>query len=247
LVQHQVLVNQLFLVSLNHLILVSEAHHISAHKTQVGANMVVIIDLTGAWSSGTGMAGVSGTLLYLLLRGVAHLSNQSIFLIATPTVIIYYIAFRIINRAAPYGGNATAPLIPSSAMTIDGNDEEASNGISALPPPVYEKGRTCRVLGMVWWRSTQLALVYFFEYVASVGFAAKANPKKEGSDWWYTNAFEILAFCYQIGVLISRSSISIIKIKRIWIMTFLQGANFALWLFQVLTSLSHLIITRIAS
>jgi len=76
----------------------------------------------------------------------------------------------------------------------------------------------------------QLAAVYFFEYVVSVGFAAVANPKHkdangnvESQSWFQEHAFELLAFCYQVGVLISRSSISIIQVRKIWILTTLQG------------------------
>ena len=43
------------------------------------------------------------------------------------------------------------------------------------------------------------------------------------------NMFQILAFAYQIGVLMSRSSLSIVRVKRFWILTFIQGLNFALY------------------
>ena len=33
-------------------------------------------------------------------------------------------------------------------------------------------------------------------------------------------------------MLMSRSSLSIIRIKRIWILSALQGANFVIWLLQ---------------
>ena len=53
--------------------------------------------LVGYVSSGTGFAGLSGTGTLLLLQGL-HLSNQAIFLLATPTIIIYYIAFSWLNK-----------------------------------------------------------------------------------------------------------------------------------------------------
>ncbi len=79
-----------------------------------------------------------------------------------------------------------------------------------------------------------LSLVYFFEYVACVGFANKANPNPEPGNWWAENAYEVIAFCYQIGVLISRSSISVIQVKRIDILCLVQGLMFVVWLFQAL-------------
>jgi battenin len=91
------------------------------------------------------------------------------------------------------------------------------------------------LVGNIAW---QLAAVYFLEYVVSVGFAAKANPKctvdDVSCDWWHRNFYEILAFCYQFGVLISRSSISFLRIERIWTLTLLQAINFAFWMIHAL-------------
>lgn len=42
----------------------------------------------------------------------------------------------------------------------------------------------------------------------------------------------ILAFCYQFGVLISRSSLSCYRVKRIHFLTILQAVNFAFWIVQ---------------
>lgn len=43
------------------------------------------------------------------------------------------------------------------------------------------------------------------------------------------NGFIIFAFCYQFGVLISRSSLDLIKVKRVEIVTLLQLINFIFW------------------
>lgn len=78
---------------------------------------------------------------------------------------------------------------------------------------------------------TQLGLVYFFEYVSITGAADKANPI-DSPVWVVANAYKILSFCYQIGVLISRSSLKFIQIRRVEILTILQCFNFILWLLQ---------------
>lgn len=65
--------------------------------------------------------------------------------------------------------------------------------------------------------------------------AADANDDDDDEgkkDFFEEHAYEILAFCYQLGVLFSRSSLSFVRIRRIWLLTGLQGANFALWLLQ---------------
>lgn len=69
-------------------------------------------------------------------------------------------------------------------------------------------------------------------YVISVGCANKANPGSAESYYWpLRNAYIILSFCYSLGVFISRSSLNLFKIRRIEILTILQGLNLALWLF----------------
>lgn len=81
----------------------------------------------------------------------------------------------------------------------------------------------------------QLASVYFFEYVILVGFAAQANEscKYRSCSWFENNMYEILSFFYQVGVLLSRSSVGIFRVKKIEILTFLQAVNFAAWFIHV--------------
>jgi battenin len=70
-----------------------------------------------------------------------------------------------------------------------------------------------------------LALVYFLEYMCTTCFADRITLKirakypERSSNYLYQNGFIIIAFCYQIGVFISRSSLALIKIKRVEIMT----------------------------
>ena len=50
----------------------------------------------GYVSSGTGFAGISGTMTLLMLKGIG-LEDQYIFVLAIPTIFIYYYAFRWLN------------------------------------------------------------------------------------------------------------------------------------------------------
>ncbi|ETO32174.1 Batten's disease protein Cln3 family protein [Reticulomyxa filosa] len=77
-----------------------------------------------------------------------------------------------------------------------------------------------------------LALVYFFEYVVSVGLAQIANVHE--SDSVQNRDYVVLALCYQAGVFISRSSISLVQFDQIGMacLTSLQGINFVLWHFH---------------
>ena len=98
--------------------------------------------------------------------------------------------------------------------------------------------RALRVTGLILNPAMQLCAVYFFEYCVSVGFAAHAVPKlKPGQPrpepsllgnfngfWDDSSSFVVLAFCYQAGVLISRSSLEWMRwgVDRVWILTALQ-------------------------
>jgi len=210
-------------------------------------------DTVGGWSSGTGMAGVAGAALYLAFVA-AGLSNFIIFLIAAPTTFIYLFAYFIWIKEPPPQIPAspaeTEPLNPAPQVSEDhsslpaphdaptggvGHAQVSLQGsLNAEPEP---KGcrRLCRVMGKVLRLSIQLLLVYFFEYVASVGSADLAvtpMDKKCSPRWEVRNAYIVLSFCYQAGVFLSRSSLKLIKIKWIEIVTALQGLNFILWMLQ---------------
>ena len=65
---------------------------------------------------------------------------------------------------------------------------------------------------------TNLALVYFLEYLITTSFTVVSarrivnlDPTRK-KDFVYVNAYAIFNFCYQVGVFISRSSLSFFKI-----------------------------------
>ena len=255
---------------------------------------------TSAWSSGTGIAGVGGSLWYLALSS-ANLSDPLIFATMFVSIPVYWIAFdRVwgmwkgdVSRGR-YQSFETAPdeekdgnleacsavdsmdatlLISRSgggverkrsgsgemcdnenenrnvddsnarAMTTTKNERATmTTDTTTRIQPVEEKlwDRMMRCLKMCGYYSVHLALVYFFEYVISVGVAASAlGPSKkisDSSDYFRRNSYQIFSFCYQFGVLMSRSSLSVVRVQRVWILTALQGANFALWMCQVVTT-----------
>eukprot|EP01113_Clastostelium_recurvatum_P040019 TRINITY_DN6178_c0_g1_i2.p1 TRINITY_DN6178_c0_g1~~TRINITY_DN6178_c0_g1_i2.p1 ORF type:complete len:520 (-),score=130.86 TRINITY_DN6178_c0_g1_i2:40-1572(-) len=299
-------------------------------------------EIVNGWSSGTGMAGVAGSMSYILLSGVLQLSNREIFIILLPLCAVYCVVFlwmlvkptsrdtdngrsRILFGS---GGDWTdqsfvfkkipkidldmemsASSVPYSRVhpLVEDEDEDAVNIHEESFSPMMEAGSTLpsldhtanqvadvsersslvesqvpifsesseadkqatqqfqdkhpevnihhsasvltstwqeepetkgrryvRTLRLVWWVSLNLALVYFFEYVASVGGSDKAQPpgSETSPNWWVRNAYKVLAFCYQLGVLISRSSLGLFKIRRVEVITALQGVNMVFWLLQ---------------
>ena len=109
--------------------------------------------------------------------------------------------------------------------------EEPSRAKAPLGESSLERYIRCTRI-VAWW-AFQLGAVYCFEYIASSGMAAKADDQYDSSDGYAkANAFAILSFCYQVGVLLSRSSLSVIKIRLVEILTVLQFVNAVYWSFE---------------
>ena len=90
------------------------------------------------------------------------------------------------------------------------------------------------------WYIMNLFMVYFFEYSCITSFAdiyanklkdeAKDNDSLNENSVFIKDGFIVFSFCYQLGVLISRSSLDLVKIRRVEILTFLQFINFTFFL-----------------
>ncbi|ORC85268.1 uncharacterized protein TM35_000361280 [Trypanosoma theileri] len=83
------------------------------------------------------------------------------------------------------------------------------------------------------WNNFNLTAVYVTEYVVQlmVPFSFPCGVKVSES-FWLKNSFVISQFCYQFGVLVSRSSLLCIRIRYVWIMTIIQFLNAIAWLIQ---------------
>ncbi|XP_076471720.1 battenin-like [Babylonia areolata] len=206
--------------------------------------------LINAWSSGTGMAGLLGSSIYIVFgctvgtggdqtEKLRHLTKYA-FLLTTPVVLVYWLAYFVVLRSPSVGGQIRrrsegdeeeegrgeegGPYISSSSSS--------SPGQSSPPPPpqttesIWRRIRRC--FGLVWYLALNLCAVYVFEYVAR-GCAAKVRPDKE----YHVGCPELYAalqLCYQMGVFVSRSSVQMFKIRSVGVMSVLQFFNMVLWI-----------------
>lgn len=82
---------------------------------------------------------------------------------------------------------------------------------------------------------SNLSMVYFLEYSITTAFGiAAVNKMCEGqakctTEFIWVEAFTILYFCYQVGVFLSRSSLQLFVVDRVWIVTLLQLVNFVVF------------------
>ncbi|KAL5007642.1 hypothetical protein ScPMuIL_016448 [Solemya velum] len=194
--------------------------------------------LVNAWSSGTGMAGLLGSSIYVAFG--CYVDNSSdkkdqlktltkySFLLTTPIVLLYLAAYFFILRKPE-------PVPYESINNQDDNGQsdlktDTTNSIQDVPT---EHGcrRVLRCLKLVLWLSANLAAVYFFEYIVQA-CASKVRPEKD----YNTGCPELYAslqLCYQASVFVSRSSIQILPIHRVEVLSVLQAINMVLWMTDV--------------
>ena len=138
-----------------------------------------------------------------------EVKNQYIFVMACPTVFVYYASFNWLNQK-----KITLPYIQS-----DNSEPEQKNvplnmkSINEILPKAFPLIRN-------------LFTVYFLEYCILGCFIDRMQMRVQSRDGGVStqndkNYFLILSICYQIGVFFSRSSLSFIQIKaeHIWILT----------------------------
>lgn len=196
-------------------------------------------DVLGGWGSGTGGAGVAGALLYSGLTQVG-LSPQITLLIMLVVPFVMLMSYFLLmvppasvpqwkNRGPEYAavGSEDRPL-------MDGAEEEEQDrstpaGDRSTGPLTFtEKMHVIRgLLRFV----LPLGLVYFAEYFINQGlmellyFPDFFLSHAEQYRWYQT--------LYQVGVLLSRSSLCCVKIRKLWALSLLQVVNAVLLLFAV--------------
>ena len=195
-------------------------------STAVGFIKALSPGVLVGWGSGTGIAGLTGGGGYLALKsaGVQFKTVNTpdlpqISLLLLPVPLLFYLAFRtIVSRI----GNEQS--IPKDRLEQLEKEEAMIN--EQLDWSTFKT-----VFRKVGGPISNLTAVYYFEYSILTSFAERAHPKSDeaSGDWWQENAFIILGLCYQVGVFVSRSSLSYFKLKQLWILTTIQGFNYLLF------------------
>lgn len=173
-------------------------------------------NVISTWSSGTGGAGIVGSLAYIVLRDLAHLSNQQTLLVMISVPAIEMITFFGLLRNP-------------SGYVVENNTKNPEEANLDLPPMTKPMEKILYVKHLLHYMMP-LALVYFFEYFINQGLFELAYFP----DIWLTisQQYQWYQVTYQIGVFISRSSVNIVHIKHIWIMAVLQGLNVIFFTFE---------------
>uniref|UniRef100_H3D912 Battenin n=1 Tax=Tetraodon nigroviridis TaxID=99883 RepID=H3D912_TETNG len=188
-------------------------------------------DVLGGWGSGTGGAGVAGALLYSALTqlGLSPRVTLFIMLVIPFSMILSYFFLLVFPAAVPQWkpseNDCRVSCSEERERLIEGEDQRGEEEWDASRP---EKWAIIRGLSKFMW---PLCLVYFAEYFINQGlmellyFPSFFLSHAEQYRWYQT--------LYQVGVLLSRSSLCCFKIRKLWILALLQVLNAVLLLLAV--------------
>lgn len=175
-------------------------------------------NVISTWSSGTGGAGIVGSLAYTVLRGIGLSSRQTLLVMISVPVLELLVFFGLLRK-------------PASNRIEDQDRGEDVAEEDNVPPMRSIKEKIIYIKSLLRFM-IPLALVYFFEYYINQGmFELVYFPDifidSSAQYRWYQ-------VTYQIGVFISRSSVNIVQIKQIWVMALLQGLNLIFFWFEAI-------------
>ncbi|CAH1787773.1 unnamed protein product [Owenia fusiformis] len=187
------------------------------------------------WSSGTGGAGVGGALLYAGLTNIGLSPRNTVLLMLIFTVTLGFAYFWLLIHP-----KTITQKLEKKNTDADINAEVDSDDSSPLITDEKEAQVRCEhtlkeklvlILPLLQYM-IPLGLVYTFEYFINqtlyelLYFPNTFLVQREQYRWYQV--------IYQIGVLISRSSVNCFHTEKIWIFPIFQGITLIVLLCQVL-------------
>lgn len=191
-------------------------------------------NVISTWSSGTGGAGVFGALSYagLTYAGVSP-RNTLFFMLVCPVILFlsYFVLLVKPIRIASLCGRRSVDLEHEVAEENDQpiiqsnrrDDETSTYSVSQKLMCIWD------LRGYM----VPLGVVYVAEYFINQGLLELLYFKQAS---WLTHKeqYRWYQVDYQVGVLISRSSVNCFSIRKLWILPILQLINVVLLFSQVL-------------
>ncbi|XP_078677536.1 battenin-like [Branchiostoma floridae x Branchiostoma belcheri] len=182
-----------------------------------------------AWSSGTGGAGVGGALSYagLLQIGVSA-RNSLLIMLSVPFTLS--ISFWLILEKRWASAGSSIPVADREPLLAESDGRPAPARQSGPNLSLTQKFQLVKPLVCKY--MAPLFLVYVAEYFINQGLFELIFFR----NIWLSHSEQYRWFqvIYQIGVFISRSSVSIVQIHALWLLAFFQFVNVGLFLLEVL-------------
>ncbi|OHS93397.1 CLN3 protein [Tritrichomonas foetus] len=188
--------------------------------------------LLKSWGSGTGFAGIAGA-GYSFICDIVNISIFWSFIGVAPVAIIYALIFFFIIKRSPESDVVDFKKGQKEDEERKKENDEDVESIEVSDEEEVVKEPTFSISyfnnGM-WWIMFNCGAVYFLEYVMQGVLADCSLDAETFKKYHYM--FSLLNLMYQIGVFISRSSLSFFEVRRIWIMTLAQCFFFVLYFFN---------------
>lgn len=196
------------------------------------------------WSSGTGGAGLLGSASYLLLTSILKIPiglSLALFSILPLGLLLFYRLERVESLDYTEYTNIESPTIEEVQFQPDFERAEENWKL------IFQHFRnTCNKLAsLVKPYMVPLSTVYFFEYLINQGvsptllFPLDDEHSHPFFFHKYRDIYVTYGTLYQLGVFISRSSGSFVRIRRLYLLSVLQGVNLALTVTQSWFYVSH--------
>ncbi|KAI1290070.1 Battenin [Halotydeus destructor] len=189
------------------------------------------------WSSGTGAAGLVGAGAYAMCTFYLSPRTTLLLMLVIPVILSSTYWFLIIHPSSSrLEAVATRPLIVNtgnsySGSPFDENSVQSSTSLVGRELTFREKIKCTKALLPRF--MLPLGMVYFFEYFINQGFFELVYFPDAFIE--HKSQYRIYNLVYQLGVFISRSSLSFFEINKLWTLPILQGANWVLFLLHIMT------------
>ncbi|XP_049817176.1 battenin-like isoform X2 [Aethina tumida] len=171
-------------------------------------------NVVSTWSSGTGGAGVIGAISYSLLHYIGMRLALKIMIIIP---IIMGLTFWIL-LPKPFGENILEVQKEVNTLELKSPREAIKYKLKLIP------GLLKYII--------PFSLVYLFEYFINQGTFELIDFRNSFVD--QNEQYRWLQVSYQVGVLISRSSVNCVHIRHIWILSVLQLINVIIYTTEVI-------------
>eukprot|EP01080_Neovahlkampfia_damariscottae_P004735 gene4735-8318_t len=185
-------------------------------------------DVMSGWGIGTGGAGIFGSLAYLALKGWLGLTQFWTLQVISPLPLILFgtTLFGLTGEHHAAGYFRITKFEKKTKEIVETEEEKPKKKFGFLQQLIHLKNLIPYM--------APLFLVYIAEYLINSGVLAALKfpnaPKAIHEDIQYV----YYQFLYQIGVFISRSSISFIRLENIWLQSIIQCCIFVYLFFDAL-------------
>ncbi|AGO12190.1 AaceriAEL171Cp [[Ashbya] aceris (nom. inval.)] len=201
------------------------------------------------WSSGTGGAGLAGSFLYMLLTSILKISVGRALLLFSVLPVGFLLYFTLQVERTVYQPLTSGRLV---------EEDDSSDNAIRLEAPRAAMDDTCLLTTRNRWAALReqfeitvrrlkvlvvpymipLSTVYLFEYLINQGVSPTLMfpiDKENGKSQFfhkYRDIYVAYGTLYQLGVFISRSSGSWVRIRALYLLSVLQFVNLVFLLIQ---------------